>query len=111
MLPELVVYYLMLFAGFTEPQAHTMTCVAKYESALNPKAVNLFNDNATIDVGLLQINTIWFESSYYCSIDRLRNPMYNVLCGKQVFDVQGLDAWYGYKKNKEKCDSYKVNLM
>lgn len=108
-LPELVVYYIMVFAGFTAQQAHTMTCISHYESSHRPKALNLhLNENGSIDVGLLQVNSIWFGSSYYCEFDRLQNPIYNARCGHQIFTVQGFDAWYGYKYNKQKCDNYKV---
>lgn len=109
-LPEIVVYYLLLFAGFTVPEAHVMTCVAKYESAYKTTAINLHNRNGSIDVGLFQINTIHFNSIPYCALDGLENPVNNVMCTKYVYDLQGYSAWYGYLKNKKECNSYKVNI-
>ena len=110
MIPELVLWYLLTYVGFTAPEAHTMVCVAKYESALKPKAVNLHNENGTIDVGLLQVNSIWFNRIPYCSLDKLQNPIYNILCAKYIYDIQGLSAWVAYKKHKQTCDNYKVKF-
>ena len=107
-LPEIVVWYLLTFAGFSETEAHRMTCVAKYESALKPEAVNLHNTNGTIDVGLYQVNTIWFNRIPYCELDKLQNAMYNIKCAKYIYDIQGITAWVAYKKHKKECDSYKV---
>jgi len=107
MIPELVVYYLLTFAGFTESQAHVMTCVAKYESSFRPAALNT-NTNGTLDVGLLQINTVWHNTSPECAIDKLQNPMYNSLCAYKVFNEQGISAWVAWSLNKEECNTYKV---
>ena len=108
MIPEIVVYYLLLFAGFTSTESHTMTCVAKYESSLRPGAINLHNENGTIDVGLFQINTIWHNRISYCELDKLQNPMYNVKCARYIYEIQGIRAWVAYNINKEECDKYKV---
>lgn len=107
-IPEIVVYYLLTFVGFSPYQAKQMTCVARYESAFKPNAVNLHNENGSIDVGLFQINTIWFNKIPYCSLDNLQNPIYNTRCAKYIYDIQGINAWIGYKKNKKECDNYKV---
>jgi len=104
-LPEIVIYYLALFSGFTPTQAHTMVCIAEYESSYNTRAYNL-NKELTEDKGLLQINTIW-HTNKQCSGD-LYNPVINMQCAKFVFDIQGFNAWYGYRKNKTECDSRKV---
>ena len=107
-IPEIVVYYLLVLVGFTEPEAKKMTCVAKYESAFRSNAVNLHNDNGTIDVGLFQVNTLWFNKIPYCAIDNLQNAIYNTRCAKYIYDIQGIGAWVAYKKNKKECDNYKI---
>ena len=108
MIPELVVWYMLTFVGFSEAEAHKMTCVAKYESALKPHAVNLHNENGTIDVGLFQINTIWFNTIPYCALDGLQNPVNNIKCARYVYQIQGITAWVGYNKHKQTCNNYKV---
>jgi hypothetical protein len=108
MIPELVLYYLLTYVGFSGPEAHVMTCVAKYESGLRSEAINLHNDNGTIDVGLLQINTVWFNTIPYCKLDGLQNPINNIKCARYIYQIQGYGAWVGYKKHKNTCDKYKV---
>ncbi|KAL0232841.1 hypothetical protein GEMRC1_011588 [Eukaryota sp. GEM-RC1] len=44
-------------AGFSGQLAHTMVCVAKYESSYNPKAIHK-NRNGSIDYGLWQVCSI-----------------------------------------------------
>jgi hypothetical protein len=90
-------------AGFEGKLANTMVCVAKYESALDPSAINT-NRNQSKDYGLLQINDYWWKD--HCEIGKLLDPAYNAQCAKLVYDKQGLNAWYGYKKNKATCDNY-----
>lgn len=109
-LPEIVVYYMLVFSGFGYDNAHRMTCVAKYESAYNYKALNLDNKNDTIDIGLFQINTVWFHTIPECDSTRLLNPLDNIKCAKHVYDKQGLSAWVAYNRNKQTCDNYKVKL-
>ncbi len=84
-----------------------MVCVAIHESALKPTAINgKLNRNGSVDYGLFQINDkVWGEK---CDVDRLMDPKYNTECAKIVYDNQGLEAWYGYKKHKKKCDNYKA---
>lgn len=106
-LPEIVVYYLLVFAGFSSSEAHVMTCVAEYESSFRPAAINT-NDNGSLDVGLFQINTVWHNKIPYCELDRLQNPMYNVKCARYVYEVQGIEAWIGYRLNRDKCNKHKV---
>lgn len=108
MIPEIVVYYLLTFAGFTPAEAHVMTCVARYESGLRPNAVNLYNKNQTIDLGLFQINSIHWNRSNACTLDTLSNPMYNSLCAKEIYDLQGFGAWVAWQKNKLECNTYVV---
>ena len=110
MIPEIVVYYLLTFAGFTPAEAHVMTCVSFYESSHRPAAINLANRNGSIDVGLFQINTIWHNRIPYCELDKLQNPMYNVKCARYVYELQGYEAWYGYRYNEQTCKNYKVDL-
>lgn len=101
------VFQYLLDAGFAPPTAHTMTCIAYYESSLNPSAVNsTLNKDGSADWGLFQINEkVW---SSQCDVDKLLDPVYNIKCAKIVYDAQGLDAWVAYKKHKETCDNYKV---
>jgi len=109
MIPEIVVYYLLTFGGFTPAEAHVMTCVAKFESGFNPAAIN-FNSNGTLDRGLWQINTVWHNAAPFCEFDRLANPIDNVKCARVVYERQGLNAWYAYKARRAQCDSYMVEL-
>lgn len=108
MIPELVVYYLLTFVGLDSKEAKTMTCIAKHESHFRPAAMNLHNENGSIDAGLFQINTVWFDTIPECSIMRLDNPIDNVKCAKHVLDKQGLTAWVAYTKNQRECDDYRV---
>lgn len=107
-LPEYIVWYLLTFAGFSFAEAHVMTCVAKYESSFRTNAENT-NKNGSKDYGLFQINTIWHKNDK-CKVAYLYNPVYNTLCARHIYEVQGINAWYGYKNNKETCDGYKVNF-
>jgi len=95
--------------GFTEKEAHLMTCVAKYESSFRTNAMN-FNSNATIDRGLWQINTVWHNTAHFCSMENLGDPINNAKCARLVYEKQGITAWYAYIRNKKTCDKYKVNL-
>lgn len=74
-------------------------CIAKLESNFDPYAFNI-NKNGTIDVGLLQINSIWYK---HCKF-----PLYkienNVSCAKTVLEKQGLKAWVTYNEFGHICE-------
>lgn len=88
--------------GFPEHTIPTMYCIAKWESGLNPKALN-FNDNNTIDVGLFQINSSWFKKCN-TNIAMLYNEKENTRCALTVLKKQGFPAWTTYNKNKNRAD-------
>lgn len=95
----------VLVAGFSEDIAETMVCIARYESAFNPKAINV-NPDGNRDIGLFQINEKWWKDK--CDIEELFDPLYNTVCAKVIYDTQGLSAWVAYTKNKDVCDNYKI---
>jgi len=84
--------------GFPEKSIPTMYCIAKWESGLNPKALN-FNSNNTVDVGLFQINSTWFKKCG-ANLATLYDEKENTECALTVFKNQGLSAWTTYNKNK-----------
>lgn len=94
-------------AGFPRDIVPIMTCIARYESNFNPKAVNYHNVNKTHDHGLLQINDIWKKKCKVTAQD-LKNPHINARCAYKVYEQQGLTAWVTYKKFKRTCRAYKV---
>lgn len=102
-LTEAVVLSLLKAAGFTGQAALTMLCVARFESAFNPKAVNV-NNNESVDIGLYQINDKWWGD--HCDIDQLFDPIYNIECAKLIYNKRGFDAWIAYQKNQDRCDNY-----
>jgi hypothetical protein len=95
---------LLMEVGFEERTIPTMYCIAKLESALNPKALN-FNDNSTVDVGLFQINSTWLKKCN-TTISKLYNEKENTKCAYTVFQIQGFPAWTTYNtkiKNSSYC--------
>lgn len=98
----LAVYLIATFVGFTPKQAEVVTCIAKYESSYNVKALNdTLNSNGSADLGLMQINDkVWGKA---CSHLDLYNVYDNLTCAKHVFDKQGFTAWVAFKKNKDEC--------
>jgi hypothetical protein len=108
-LPIIVVYYLALFVGFNKQEAKIMTCIAEYESSFNTRALNQ-NADGSFDLGLMQINTLWHKEPkcYHGLKEGLYDPIQNMQCARMVYQIQGFNAWYGYKWNKEKCNNYKI---
>ncbi|MES2615814.1 MAG: M23 family metallopeptidase [Bdellovibrionota bacterium] len=84
--------------GFPEKYIPTMYCIAKWESGLNPKALN-FNNNNTVDVGLFQINSIWFDKCG-TNLATLYDEKENSRCALTVLQNQGFPAWTTYNKYK-----------
>jgi len=59
-----------------------LKAMAKAESALNPTATN-HNRNGTVDIGLMQINSIWADQ-LGPTWDRLFDPCTNVMVGAWI---------------------------
>jgi hypothetical protein len=106
--PSQVATYLRK-AGFAENAIGKMVCTAKYESSYYAKATNR-NKNGSMDRGLFQINSLHLGKTKGCpsSAEALFNPETNTKCAMAVFKLQGISAWYGYKKHKSECDRTKA---
>lgn len=89
-------------SGFPEKSIPTMYCIAKWESGLNPKAIN-FNTNNTVDVGLFQINSTWFKKCN-TNLASLYDEKENSQCALTVYKNQGFPAWTTYNKYKNNAD-------
>lgn len=64
--------------------------IAKHESNLNPAAINR-NSNGTMDIGLMQINSIWLPqlSAYGYTAERLlTDACANVMAGAWILSQQ-----------------------
>jgi len=88
---------LLVNSGVPEDDAKTLGCIAKFESQLNPKAINnKLNKNGTIDRGLFQINS---ANLTLCNVtaDELFDIRKNTKCAVKVYKTQGLKAWYTLK--------------
>jgi hypothetical protein len=93
-------------AGFPASAIGKMVCTAKYESNFYERASNR-NRNGSVDYGLFQINSIHFgDRGCPSNANALYNAATNARCAKAVFDMQGVNAWYGYKKHRAECDRY-----
>ena len=96
-------------AGFPENTIGKMVCTAKYESSFYERASNK-NRNGSMDRGLFQINSIHLGGTRGCpskgNADALWNPATNAKCALAIYNMQGIRAWYGYRKHKTECDSY-----
>ncbi|MBX3263421.1 MAG: transglycosylase SLT domain-containing protein, partial [Labilithrix sp.] len=96
-------------AGFPENTIGKMVCTAKYESSFYERASNK-NRNGSIDRGLFQINSIHLGGTRGCpskgNADALWNPATNAKCALAIYNMQGIRAWYGYRKHKTECDRY-----
>jgi hypothetical protein len=108
------VAYLVREAGFAEDAVGKMVCTAEYESSHYTEARNV-NQNNSVDIGLFQINTInwkWCTNKTGEEAENiLKDATKNVACALLVAggkDAPYLTRWFGYKKNKEKCDAYKA---
>ncbi len=96
-------------AGFPENTIGKMVCTAKYESSFYERASNK-NRNGSMDRGLFQINSIHLGGTRGCpskgNADALWNPATNAKCALAIYNMQGIRAWYGYRKHKTECDNY-----
>ncbi len=108
MLSELTIYIMATLAGFKGHKAHTMVCIARYESHYNPLAINAdLNRNGSADLGLFQINDRMWQHGVCKGLDLL-TPTDNTKCAYRVYKRQGFKAWAAYTKYKTRCDHYKV---
>lgn len=96
-------------AGFPSNMVNRMVCTAKWESSFYTKATNK-NRNGSIDRGLFQINSIHLGVTRGCprSSSAIFDPLTNTRCALAIFEMQGIDAWYGYKAHRSECDRYRV---
>ncbi len=96
-------------AGFPESMVGKMVCTAKYESSFYERASNR-NSNGSIDRGLFQINSIHLGGTRGCptSANALWDASTNAKCAYAIYKMQGINAWYGYRKHRSECDSYQV---
>ncbi len=67
--------------------------IAQIESSLNPKAMNK-NQNGSIDIGLMQINSFWLKPLKLDAEKLISNPCYNTMIGAKILK-QCIDR-YGY---------------
>lgn len=69
-----------------------MLAIMRAESGCNPNSDNTgLNHNGTVDVGLLQINSV-----YGFSKNELTNPRHNIAIAYQIWRKQSYKAWSAY---------------
>lgn len=77
--------------------------IAKSESGLREDAINAYNTNGTVGVGIFQINSIHFTKEG-CSLKEVATMKGNVDCAKQIYDASGWGPWVVFQtgafKNK-----------
>lgn len=71
---------------------YLLWAIANAESSLDPSAIHR-NSNGTVDIGLMQINSIWAEQLGK-TWDRLNDPCTNVMAGAWILSQCFRD--YGY---------------
>lgn len=98
-----IFFSLVLVLGFSPVEAHKLTCIAKYESAFKPNAINT-NTSGSQDHGILQINDLWFKGE--CKSLDPYLPTQAIKCARIIIDRQGWTAWVAYNKHKTTCDQY-----
>src|SRR5690242_7872463 len=102
-IPSAEVAQILKSVGFPDDMLGPMVCTAKYESSFFERASNK-NKNGTVDRGLLQVNSVHLGGA---SCPRTAEALYdaktNAKCALVIFDEQGIEAWYGYKKHRSEC--------
>lgn len=98
--------------GVEGAAVNKLVCTAKWESSFYTGAKN-FNKNSagqvtSTDIGLFQVNDRWWLEECGVTRNELLDPLVNAECAKQIYDQQGITAWYGYKAHKAECDSYTI---
>jgi C-type lysozyme/alpha-lactalbumin family len=93
-------------AGFPEEVVGQMVCTAKFESSFFERATNK-NKNGSVDRGLFQINSIHMhDPGCPSTAEGVFDAEANVKCARVIFRMQGLKAWFGYRKHKAECDRF-----
>lgn len=89
--------------------------IAKVESGLDPSAINQ-NRNGTVDVGLMQVNSIWAEQLGK-TWDHLDDPCTNVMAGAWILNQCVQDYGYTWKavgcyhsRTPERRDAYALKI-
>jgi hypothetical protein len=67
--------------------------LARCESGLRPDAVNRYNRNGSVDVGLLQVNSV-----HGISEKDLLNPYANAGYAYAIYNEQGTGPWFSSRK-------------
>ena len=97
---------LMRQAGFPSNVIGKMLCTIKYESNFYERASNK-NRNGSSDYGLFQVNSLHYgDSGCPSNSTGLYDAARNTKCALAIYESQGSNAWYGYKKHKSECDRY-----
>lgn len=77
--------------------------IARSESGLREDAINAYNTNGTIDVGIFQINSVHF-SKEGCSLKEVATMQGNVDCAYSIYKQSGWNPWVVFQtgafKNK-----------
>lgn len=89
--------------------------IAKVESGFDPSAINQ-NRNGTVDVGLMQVNSIWAEQLGK-TWDHLDDPCTNVMAGAWILNQCVQDYGYTWKavgcyhsRTPERRDAYALKI-
>lgn len=87
--------YFDLFVKYFGDDAEVMYAVAACESGLREKAYNTYNRNKTVDIGILQVNSIHWNKPG-CDPETLLTAEGNIKCAKGIYETQGKTAWSCY---------------
>lgn len=71
--------------------------VAYCESRFDTKAIN-YNNNKTIDRGLMQINSIHLETAKAMGLDVVTDPIHNIMYGLFLLKTNGISDYLASKK-------------
>ncbi|WP_413694404.1 lytic transglycosylase domain-containing protein [Psychromonas sp. KJ10-2] len=103
-----------------------LKAIAYTESRLKPDAVNKANSNGTVDYGLMQINSWWFETLADLGIsksDVINDPCINVFVGAWILAqnfkshgegwlaIGGYNAGFSKTKNKVRARDKYISLV
>lgn len=66
--------------------------IARAESGLREDAINAYNTNGTVDVGIFQINSVHF-SKEACSLKEVATMKGNVDCAYELYKASGWTPW------------------
>lgn len=88
-----------------------LIAIASIESNYNPDVIN-YNSNGTYDIGIMQINSNWFnklQQRYKISQTELKNPCQNIMVGAWILS-QNINK-YGFTWTAiQKYNGYNINL-